>query len=385
MNTLTYKLIRPLGKGIEAKIYEIQIDDTVCVLRICKPTNTTILNLIQSMNSIFFIKMLFGPFVAKSNTFYMSNRLIYDLYNTKDNSSYQIDGNDVHMNVFFKSYFRCERILFTLNSIVLYDYKYNTHQMIELINRLPYIESYIFLDEMTCELRTINPNTSNNEYLYLPKFGVDEPFTMKFISYRYNLTSYEPIMISAKTYETKEYQHEIYEKADMTLEQYIKSGNYNSKITLSIILQVLLAIKEMQDNYMIVHQDLHSSNIMIKKIDNPVEYKSNTGGEYTFKNILVKIIDFTWACCYKPGLESKPFQLKDELKDTFNIYYDKPYDKMYDVAVFFYSLKTLKILPYFIDISDIKYNTGTNKRPMNTLTIKKDVDYYIELMESKLT
>lgn len=103
----------------------------------------------------------------------------------------------------------------------------------------------------------------------------------------------------------------------------------------SYILQIGLALEELQDKLMIVHRDLHPSNVLIKFIDSPIEYIDSLRKNIIFlERFIIKIIDFNWASSYHPD---KPFMShqvlscrnKSLLLNEYGMAIDKDFDRGY--------------------------------------------------------
>jgi len=141
----------------------------------------------------------------------------------------------------------------------------------------------------------------------------------------------------------------IQEKMDNSLFNFINNLIFEQKLTarkfeiliMNVILQVAYAIYLMQENFKMVHNDLHMSNILVKALESFL-WKGNKLSEYKyfgyklqgnqilyFQNagLLAKIADFGLAACYKPHVTNQnfgPYSSYEEygIKNKFDGMYD---------------------------------------------------------------
>jgi len=78
----------------------------------------------------------------------------------------------------------------------------------------------------------------------------------------------------------------------MTLHSFLNSCSREDFI--SIFFQIILSLEVAQYNLLFTHNDFHTENILVEKIDSPfsIHYRNK---EYEFKNYKIKIIDFSFS------------------------------------------------------------------------------------------
>lgn len=84
-------------------------------------------------------------------------------------------------------------------------------------------------------------------------------------------------------------------RTSFTLSDYIKSDKFNMKEFIFILIQVCMALQVSQNKIGFVHYDLTPWNILVEKIDNPIDimYNLGTDGIYKIKTTIIPyIIDY---------------------------------------------------------------------------------------------
>lgn len=165
------------------------------------------------------------------------------------------------------------------NGTIEYDFKENKYEdMLDLKS---------IKDELDLELEKIDLDDFNEEsYIHEIEDGstLESNETSNDISYWCNLKKY-PIQVG------------FFEKLEYTLEEFIDSEGISIREWKSLLFQIIFALSFIQKKYDMIHNDLHSDNIMLSKtnkeylyyvIDNKV-YKVPSYGH------IVKIIDFARA------------------------------------------------------------------------------------------
>lgn len=365
--TQNYTLIRPFTTGAEASLYLVIYEDIESILRITSSVADSgemkINNMIQQLKSPFIIKSKKEPFVCVSNKIYKSNILSNNYYT--NNRLYKLEPSQELLDGLFEN----SKII---NGVItIPEYNQNISDSLSLIFESYegdlVITNYKFHNYIIKQL--IQPVYSN-----LPKICSNQDYILKHAIGTVTMEDDDFIMsemiINNEIYSSGLYIHEIFEKADETFTEFINK-NPTDDMLKPVLLQIALAIKELQEKLMIVHQDLHSDNILIKYTTDSVLFDDPDYGTFTFTNHIVKIIDFGFANSYYPGHEIQSRHIvvmKDDLLKT-GLYNNKKFDAVYDLAFILNCFTTDGKLSYII--KEYKRNIiYHNSRPINTLMMQ---------------
>ena len=166
------------------------------------------------------------------------------------------------------------------NGNIIYDFKKNKYDDI--------LELYTIRDEIDLELEKIDLDEFNEDSQICEiedGSTLDKQEDANDIAYWCKLKNY-PIQIG------------FFEKLDYTIEEYIdEEGDLTPDEWKSILFQVIFALSLIQKRFNMIHNDLHTDNIMLSKTD--CEYFHYVIGKQVFRvptyGNVVKIIDFARA------------------------------------------------------------------------------------------